>query len=29
LLKPFAFFMIGLWTQNILQLQFLQFSDKI
>jgi hypothetical protein len=29
LLKLIGFFMTGLWTQNILPLQFLQFSDKI
>jgi hypothetical protein len=29
LLKLFGFFMIGLWTQNILPLQFLQFLNKI
>jgi hypothetical protein len=29
LLKSFGFFMIASWTQNILSLQLLQFSDKI
>jgi hypothetical protein len=28
LLKTFAFFMMGLWTKNILQLEFLQFLTK-